>query len=243
MQQRPHRRSCTQPPMRAIDDDVIVAERRHGTRSIHQHAQLRVRRVDSINVGGRRRALRGSAAGGRGWTQLRCAACGQRQRERRRATDFPHHPRSALLLDYCGAVCTRSLPMPTRSTPTRYGAVAQLFHWVIVALIVTQFVLALTADDLPLGVHKLALLARHKSFGMTILMLASAAAAVETCTSAAGIARGHAPPRADRRARHARRVLCAPVRDAAHRLDDVLRQELLGQLVRSIYLAQSHRQE
>jgi cytochrome b561 len=63
--------------------------------------------------------------------------------------------------------------MPTRSTPTRYGAVAQLFHWVIVALIVTQFVLALTADDLPLGVHKLALLARHKSFGMTILMLAS----------------------------------------------------------------------
>jgi cytochrome b561 len=63
--------------------------------------------------------------------------------------------------------------MPTRSIPTRYGAVAQLFHWVIVALIVTQFVLALRADDLPLGVHKLALLARHKSFGMTILMLAS----------------------------------------------------------------------
>jgi cytochrome b561 len=62
--------------------------------------------------------------------------------------------------------------MPTRSIPTRYGAVAQLFHWVVVALIVTQFVLALTAADLPLGVHKLALLARHKSFGMTILMLA-----------------------------------------------------------------------
>jgi cytochrome b561 len=63
--------------------------------------------------------------------------------------------------------------MPTRNTPTRYGAVAQLFHWVVVALIVTQFVLALRADDLPTGVHKLALLARHKSFGMTILMLAS----------------------------------------------------------------------
>ena len=28
------------------------------------------------------------------------------------------------------------------------------------------------AGPLPLGVHKLALLARHKSFGMTILMLA-----------------------------------------------------------------------
>jgi cytochrome b561 len=62
--------------------------------------------------------------------------------------------------------------MPSRSSPTRYSAVAQTFHWVIAALIVTQFVLALMADDLPIGVHKLALLARHKSFGMTILMLA-----------------------------------------------------------------------
>ena len=42
----------------------------------------------------------------------------------------------------------------------------------IAALIVTQFVLAWMADDLPLGAHKLALLARHKSFGMTVLMLA-----------------------------------------------------------------------
>jgi cytochrome b561 len=62
--------------------------------------------------------------------------------------------------------------MPIRSIPTRYGAVAQTFHWLIAALIVVQFVLAYTADDLPLGVHKLALLARHKSFGMTVLMLA-----------------------------------------------------------------------
>ena len=62
--------------------------------------------------------------------------------------------------------------MPSQSTPLRYSAVAQVFHWVIAALVVTQFVLAYTADDLPIGVHKLALLARHKSFGMTILMLA-----------------------------------------------------------------------
>jgi cytochrome b561 len=62
--------------------------------------------------------------------------------------------------------------MPSRNSPMRYSAVAQTFHWVIAALIVTQFVLAYTADDLPIGVHKLALLARHKSFGMTILMLA-----------------------------------------------------------------------
>jgi cytochrome b561 len=62
--------------------------------------------------------------------------------------------------------------MPNQSSPTRYGAVAQAFHWLIAALVVTQFTLAYMADDLPIGAHKLALLARHKSFGMTVLMLA-----------------------------------------------------------------------
>jgi cytochrome b561 len=62
--------------------------------------------------------------------------------------------------------------MPNRIEPARYGVSAQLFHWVIAALIVTQFVLARLSWDLPLGARKLALLARHKSVGMTILMLA-----------------------------------------------------------------------
>jgi len=62
--------------------------------------------------------------------------------------------------------------MPSRSLPTRYTAVAQAFHWIIAALVVTQFVLAYLEHDLPIGAHKLALLARHKSFGMTVLMLA-----------------------------------------------------------------------
>src|SRR6202453_5384934 len=62
--------------------------------------------------------------------------------------------------------------MPNQSPPNRYSAVAQGFHWLIAALIVVQFTLAWSADDLPLGARKLALLARHKSFGMTILMLA-----------------------------------------------------------------------
>jgi cytochrome b561 len=43
---------------------------------------------------------------------------------------------------------------------------------VIVALILIQVFLGLTADDLPLGMKKLKLLAEHKSFGMTILGLA-----------------------------------------------------------------------
>jgi cytochrome b561 len=63
--------------------------------------------------------------------------------------------------------------MPIRTSSGRYTAVAQGLHWLIAGLIVTQFVLAIAADDLPLGAHKLALLARHKSFGMTVLMLAA----------------------------------------------------------------------
>jgi cytochrome b561 len=62
--------------------------------------------------------------------------------------------------------------MPTQSSSARYGAVAQTFHWIIAALIVTQFVLADLESGLPIGVRKLALLARHKSVGMTVLMLA-----------------------------------------------------------------------
>ncbi len=62
--------------------------------------------------------------------------------------------------------------MPNTTRPQRYDAVAQLLHWTVAALIVVQFVLAYMADDLPAGVHKLALFARHKSFGMTVLMLA-----------------------------------------------------------------------
>ena len=61
--------------------------------------------------------------------------------------------------------------MPNSPPSARYTRVAQLLHWVIAGLIVTQFALAWSAEDLPLGMHKLALLARHKSFGMTLLML------------------------------------------------------------------------
>jgi cytochrome b561 len=61
--------------------------------------------------------------------------------------------------------------MALRNTTRRWGVVAQTFHWVIVALIITQVTLAEMADDLPAGVRKLTLLARHKSVGLTILGL------------------------------------------------------------------------
>lgn len=62
--------------------------------------------------------------------------------------------------------------MQLKNSLSRYGAIAQLFHWAIVILVVTQFVLAKRADDLPRGLAKLAVLAQHKSVGITILGLA-----------------------------------------------------------------------
>jgi cytochrome b561 len=62
--------------------------------------------------------------------------------------------------------------MALRNTTQRWGALAQFLHWLIVALIIVQVTLASLAGDLPPGMKKLTLLARHKSVGITILGLA-----------------------------------------------------------------------
>jgi cytochrome b561 len=62
--------------------------------------------------------------------------------------------------------------MPLRNTPENYGSFAKFLHWTIVILIICQFLLAETADDLPNGLEKLQVLSRHRSFGMLILGLA-----------------------------------------------------------------------
>ena len=61
--------------------------------------------------------------------------------------------------------------MQLRNTTARWGSLAQLLHWLIVVLVIAQVVLASLAADLPLGLQKLAMLARHKSVGITILAL------------------------------------------------------------------------
>jgi cytochrome b561 len=61
--------------------------------------------------------------------------------------------------------------MQLRNTTAQWGSVAQFLHWLIVVLIVIQVALALAAEEMH-GVAKLATLARHKSVGITILMLA-----------------------------------------------------------------------
>jgi cytochrome b561 len=62
--------------------------------------------------------------------------------------------------------------MTLRNTTARWGGASQLLHWLIVVLIITQVILANVAEDLPLGMKKLAMYARHKSVGITILGLA-----------------------------------------------------------------------
>ena len=56
-----------------------------------------------------------------------------------------------------------------RNTEHRYGIIAQLLHWSVVALVATQFVLGVWAHSLPFSPTRLALLAWHKSFGFLIL--------------------------------------------------------------------------
>ncbi|SRR5579883_2082412 len=63
--------------------------------------------------------------------------------------------------------------MTLRNTHDRWGAVSQLLHWLIVVLIAAQVALGLAGLMLPIGMEKLAVLARHKSVGITILGLAA----------------------------------------------------------------------
>jgi cytochrome b561 len=62
--------------------------------------------------------------------------------------------------------------MQLRNTIISWGSVSKFLHWIIVLMIITQYVLAKAADDMPLGLHKFETLARHKSIGITILGLA-----------------------------------------------------------------------
>ncbi len=62
--------------------------------------------------------------------------------------------------------------MPLQNTSERWGGLSKGLHWLVVLLVLAQFALARIAGNLPLGLEKLATLARHKSIGITILGLA-----------------------------------------------------------------------
>jgi len=62
--------------------------------------------------------------------------------------------------------------MQLRNTADSYGAIAKFLHWTIVLLIIAQYFIAESADELPDGLEKLRVLSWHKSFGMLVLILA-----------------------------------------------------------------------
>jgi cytochrome b561 len=62
--------------------------------------------------------------------------------------------------------------MSFRNSTRAWGSLSKALHWIIVLLIINQWVIGMRADSLPLGLAKLQALAWHKSFGITILMLA-----------------------------------------------------------------------
>jgi len=56
-----------------------------------------------------------------------------------------------------------------RNSEMTYGIIAQAFHWLVAALVLTQLGLGVFAANLPIGLARLQWLSRHKSLGLAIL--------------------------------------------------------------------------
>lgn len=59
-----------------------------------------------------------------------------------------------------------------RNTTRSWGALSKTLHWLVVLLIILQWVLMQRAEALPLGSDKIFVIGLHKSFGMTVFGLA-----------------------------------------------------------------------
>lgn len=63
--------------------------------------------------------------------------------------------------------------LPLRNTERAYGLVSQGFHWLVVALIVVQYIWAWRIGEAEGLRDRLELVTQHKTFGITILTLAA----------------------------------------------------------------------
>jgi cytochrome b561 len=62
--------------------------------------------------------------------------------------------------------------MPAVNMPLRYGSVAMTLHWLIAAAVIANLAIGLYMGDLPRGdPDKFALIALHKSIGLSVLAL------------------------------------------------------------------------
>lgn len=62
--------------------------------------------------------------------------------------------------------------MSVRNTKTSWGFLSKTLHWVVVLLILNQWLIIQWTHSLPKGPALISALAWHKSFGITILLLA-----------------------------------------------------------------------
>ncbi|HUQ08881.1 MAG TPA: cytochrome b [Steroidobacteraceae bacterium] len=62
--------------------------------------------------------------------------------------------------------------MTFRNTTRSWGVISKSLHWLIVLLIIMQWVIMQRAEALPMGSDKIFAIGMHKSFGMTVFALA-----------------------------------------------------------------------
>jgi cytochrome b561 len=53
----------------------------------------------------------------------------------------------------------------------KYTRVAMALHWITVGLVAALFIMAWTMEDMPKGAERAALIALHKSFGISVFLL------------------------------------------------------------------------
>lgn len=68
---------------------------------------------------------------------------------------------------------TSNVSLPIRNTERSYGLISQLFHWLIVVLILVQYAWAWRIDSVDGFRARLELVTQHKTIGMTVLALAT----------------------------------------------------------------------
>jgi cytochrome b561 len=146
-------RSWIVPVHRSVVITVVVAELCIRPVAPDAHVELRV--DDGPRLARAAGLSAGARHGCRGGTSSRAES----------------HSRRESILRATGTCAFRILQdqMPARNSPVRYGYVAQALHWIIVGLLIVQVTLGRSPMILPLGLEKLITLARHKSFGITIL--------------------------------------------------------------------------
>lgn len=64
------------------------------------------------------------------------------------------------------------MSLPIRNTERAYGLVSQVFHWLVVAMIIFQYIWAWRIDEADGLRDRLELVTQHKTMGMTILSIA-----------------------------------------------------------------------